>query len=1154
MSDRVHPAMRVFISYSRKDGDVAQALRTALNEAGFDAYLDLHDIAPGEDWRARLGALIAAAEKMVFLISPDSVASEICDWEVNEAERQGKSLLPVVVRDTDRRDIPGRLERLNFIFFRDAVERAAGVEMLTAALATDLEWEREKTRVNELAATWDGSGRPQRLLTWRGDAIRALEKWRDSYPPTARPPTEAHLAYIAESRKRFTRRQHQMRAALGAVALVSSAAAIAAVWFGLEAAERQAEAVARRDEALATESRMLARAAQSALERGAVSKSITLARLALPWDPTVAADRLDRPLVADAVQALYNAVPRSREVAVMRGHGGAVLGVQPLPQGRILTWSVDATARIWTEAGEELIRLSGHEGPVRGARRLPDGRFLTWGDVDARIWSPQGDQLIVMRPPNNAVSGAMVMKNGEVFIWGPIMGDDIYFASQGSYWNARGEKIRDSYDVVGAVVLRDGRPAIWTNYDVNWDVTVEDGPSLHWRANSMDGIELLDSGSFVTWGGPTARLWSPTGKARGALEGHETDVRGAASLGADRILTWSEDATARIWTNDGAQIAVLRNHDGPVLGGRPLADGRVLTWGADATARLWSDEGQALAILQGHADAVIGADELDDGRILTWSRDGVLRTWRSDGSALDTLGAHDAAVAGAHALADGRVVSWGADGAVRIWSMRGADLVRYASHDSEITGAEELPGGRFLTWGKNKAAHIWRADGSTEAMLAGHEAGVTDAFAPGDGRIITLGQHGLALLFDPAGAQLRRLKPAGEYVRGVARLSDGRILTWSAESARLLSARGAPLAELRRGDRRLFTAFVLADGRIVIAKSDSSVDVWSDQGAFLAELRGHRFFVEGAQSLDGGRVLTWALDAARIWDSDGRLQVTFETEGESVHGATELRDGKIFTWGAIRTEDARGFGFVGRLWTAMGGLERVLRGHDGSVLGVHLVENGDFLTYGVDGTVRRWSTDGEERAVLRGHEGAVLGIRTLRDGDLLTRGRDGAARLWDAGGRLRATLPGHVRAVNGAAELANGRILTWGEDGAAQMWPSDITDLIGWADRTVADLQPLTVQDQCAVFQLSEDVCALAGDDAFAVDAVETLLRKGGRWLEARDRRADAALSLARALPLDPRYERLMRWLKPQATARSVSDRAAEIDTRIAQMRASDGE
>src|SRR5262249_17499833 len=46
--------LKIFISYSRKDEDFAQDLLAGLQAAGFEPYLDKHDIAAAEDWEARL--------------------------------------------------------------------------------------------------------------------------------------------------------------------------------------------------------------------------------------------------------------------------------------------------------------------------------------------------------------------------------------------------------------------------------------------------------------------------------------------------------------------------------------------------------------------------------------------------------------------------------------------------------------------------------------------------------------------------------------------------------------------------------------------------------------------------------------------------------------------------------------------------------------------------------------------------------------------------------------------------------------------------------------------------------------------------------------------------------------------------------------------
>src|SRR5215470_11675972 len=101
--------LKVFISYSRKDEDFAQDLLAGLEVAGFEPYLDKHDIAAGEDWEARLGRLIDGADTVVFVISPDAVASDRCAWEVERTAALRKRLLPIVWRRVDNAQVPPRL-------------------------------------------------------------------------------------------------------------------------------------------------------------------------------------------------------------------------------------------------------------------------------------------------------------------------------------------------------------------------------------------------------------------------------------------------------------------------------------------------------------------------------------------------------------------------------------------------------------------------------------------------------------------------------------------------------------------------------------------------------------------------------------------------------------------------------------------------------------------------------------------------------------------------------------------------------------------------------------------------------------------------------------------------------------------------------------
>jgi formylglycine-generating enzyme required for sulfatase activity len=190
---------RVFISYSRRDKDFADALLDQLGARGFEAYLDQHDILPGEPWRERLAGLIAAADTVVFCLSPNFVASKICDWEVNEAERLGKRLLPAVAADTPDDDIPQRLKRLNYIFMRGEAEFAGRMDALVAALETDIDWIRSHTRLGQLAAEWDRGKRSTELVL-RGAALVAAEQWISAQPAKGPSPTDLQRDFIRASR------------------------------------------------------------------------------------------------------------------------------------------------------------------------------------------------------------------------------------------------------------------------------------------------------------------------------------------------------------------------------------------------------------------------------------------------------------------------------------------------------------------------------------------------------------------------------------------------------------------------------------------------------------------------------------------------------------------------------------------------------------------------------------------------------------------------------------------------------------------------------------------------------------------------------------------------------------------------------------------
>ena len=190
---------QVFISYSRKDKAAVQALHAALQGRELDTWVDWEDIPPTALWRAEIHAAIAAADAFLFVLSPDSLASAVCAEELAAAVRLDKRLIPVVVRDVDPAATPPELARLNWIFLRASDPFDAGLAQIRAALAVDLAYVREHTRLLLRALDWESGGRDPSLLP-RGAELRAAERWLAG-APDAPAPTALHRQYIAAGRQ-----------------------------------------------------------------------------------------------------------------------------------------------------------------------------------------------------------------------------------------------------------------------------------------------------------------------------------------------------------------------------------------------------------------------------------------------------------------------------------------------------------------------------------------------------------------------------------------------------------------------------------------------------------------------------------------------------------------------------------------------------------------------------------------------------------------------------------------------------------------------------------------------------------------------------------------------------------------------------------------
>ena len=232
---------RVFISYSRKDKDFVEKLVPALETENIEVFIDksehrpkdeqdVKSIAAFEDWWQRLEEMITKSDTVIFVISRASMASEVCQDEVNFAKSHNKRFAPIVWEDPGTIEVPKALSEINYLFFNEGTNFDVQVAQLVGALKTNVEWIRQHTDYTEKALAWKNTkGRNAHKLL-QGKDIELAEQWRDGHPQNAKPPSELQLEFITASRQAQIRGQR--RAIVGAVgvALLAIGLAGAAVW------------------------------------------------------------------------------------------------------------------------------------------------------------------------------------------------------------------------------------------------------------------------------------------------------------------------------------------------------------------------------------------------------------------------------------------------------------------------------------------------------------------------------------------------------------------------------------------------------------------------------------------------------------------------------------------------------------------------------------------------------------------------------------------------------------------------------------------------------------------------------------------------------------------------------------------------------------
>jgi hypothetical protein len=97
----------IFLSYSRRDQEFADALTRGLQMHSLQVWVDRHDIEAGEAWRAAISHAIDECDAFLVVLSPQCVTSKNVVKELSIAESRDRHIIPLMYQNCE---IPPAME------------------------------------------------------------------------------------------------------------------------------------------------------------------------------------------------------------------------------------------------------------------------------------------------------------------------------------------------------------------------------------------------------------------------------------------------------------------------------------------------------------------------------------------------------------------------------------------------------------------------------------------------------------------------------------------------------------------------------------------------------------------------------------------------------------------------------------------------------------------------------------------------------------------------------------------------------------------------------------------------------------------------------------------------------------------------------------
>ncbi len=913
----------IFISYSRRDKAVVQTLVDRLKAGGRDVWVDWQDIPWTADWWHEISEGIEHSDNFVFVLSPSSLSSLVCNFEVAHAIAQNKRIVPIVIEQADQRqahsllkaspldDVGKRilhlrnlddvldnnwqyLARHNWLFFNDPQTLDRSFANLTNALDTDLDHVRDHTRFLVQAREWDAKARDSSFLLV-GKEIAEAERWLSAGATKIPPPTPLHSEHIYTSRHHATNQQRRILVgvSIGLVVTVILALAAVLLW------------------------------QQASLERDRADLQAQIARsgrVSLQGLLQLDEGHLDSALLL-AVQAM--GIRDSRE-----SRSSLLTSLQSAPRlDRFLQTETNA------EVNGIAYRPDGKQAAVSDSQ----GRIMLWDTVNLRLSGEpllghESDAWCVAYSPDGQTL-ASVGADGKLLLWDANSGQ----------LKAETEALDDEIYVVR--FSPDGRLIATGHADYLvrlWDATTLELLSENLEAHE-DYVEALafspdsktlasgdDSGQILLW--DVSHPHEPEQALD--LEGHENAVLALDfSPDGERLASGSADNTLRLWTVDtGEEVGQpLTDHTGWVSAVQYSADGQLLVSASYDGTLILRDPitGRRLTDvppLNAHSGRVtMFAISPDSAHLLTGDSDGNLLVWNvhQDQPLSHVLAHRDTEIDSLAFSPDGMHILSGdhagnAEGSATIWDVQtGASLFDPFKVGREVVAVAYSPDGSMFAYAVADGTLVLRSASTGEEVgtLTAHTGSIRDmAFSPDGMRLASASEDGSVRVWQVSDlSQVAQLQHE-PFVMALAFSPDGTWLALGDESG------GVALWNTTQPSTREFTlahsgaisslTFNHRGDMLASASRDNTVVLWDVQAGMMRglPLSGHdNWVLDVTFSPDDRMLASSSRDTSIIlWDvgTQHMIGTPLEGSGDWVWSIAFSPDGKTLASGA-RNGDIR---------------------------------------------------------------------------------------------------------------------------------------------------------------------------------------------------------------------------------------------------------